>query len=105
MSINSKSLHNLPVRTRSGQPVGKVASVDIDADTGKLVALRVKTRGIVPGLLDQELSVAWGQIVEITEKEVIVEDGTVPMSNRAMASASPAVSRAGSALASEAADS
>ncbi len=105
MLLNSKSLSGLPVRTRAGQAVGKAASADFDSDTGRLSTIRVKTRGLVPGLMDNELSIAWDQIVEITEKEIVVKDGTVPIGSRAMAATSPAVSGAGSALASEGADS
>ena len=97
MLLNSKSLPGLPVRTRSGQAVGKAVSADIDLDTGRVAAIRVRTRGLVPGLMDHELSVAWNQIVEMTETEIIVQDGTVPMNSRAIASASPAVSGAGGA--------
>lgn len=85
MILNSKTLIGLHVRTQSGTAVGKVASLDLDADTGHLVTLHVKTPGIVHGLLNEELAISWGQIVEITEKEVIVKDGTVPVGARALA--------------------
>ncbi len=85
MILNSKTLIGLHVRTQAGTAVGKVTSLDVDADTGRLVTLYVKTPGIVPGLLNQELAISWGQIVEITEKEVIVKDGTVPVGGRALA--------------------
>lgn len=66
-------------------PVGKAAGFDFDADSGRLAALRVKTRGLVPGLLDQELVITWNQVVEITTEKVVVEDGSVPIQGRAFA--------------------
>lgn len=85
MIINSKRLNGLPVRTQGGTPVGKVSSLDLDSETGRLTALRIKARGLVPGLLDTELSVSWGQIVEITAEEVVVHDGSVPIGAQAIA--------------------
>ena len=98
MLLNSKSLPGLPVRTRSGQAVGKAVSADIETDTGRISAIRVRTRGLVPGLMDHELSIAWNQMIEITETEIVVQDGTVPIAGRALASASPAVSSGGASL-------
>lgn len=85
MIVNTKHLIGLPVVTQGGVSVGKVSGFDFDTDTGRLAALRVKARGIVPGLLDQELAVAWSQVVEITKDGVLVQDGTVPLGGRALA--------------------
>lgn len=90
MQLNSKTISGHVVRTRSGMALGKVASLDFDGDTGRLTRLRVKTRGLVPGLMDQELIVTWDQIVEITEKEVVVQDATVPAGGKQLAVATEA---------------
>jgi len=87
MRLNAKKLIGLPVRTRTGTALGKVAGFELDTDTGRLATLFVKTRGLVPTLLDQELSVAWDQIVEITDAAVIVQDTTVPAGARVLAQA------------------
>lgn len=65
--------------------VGKVAGFDFDAESGRLAVLRVKTRGLVPGLLDQELAIAWSQVVEITADKAVIEDGSAPSQGRAFA--------------------
>jgi len=77
MNLNSRALVGTPVRTRSGTPVGKLASLDFEAETGHLAALRVRVRGMVPGLLDDEILVAWSQVVSLDEREIVVEDASV----------------------------
>jgi uncharacterized protein YrrD len=58
-TLNSKRL-----QTRSGHALGKLQSIDLDADTGHLTAIHVVT-GLVKGLLNDELVIAWNQVVEI----------------------------------------
>lgn len=57
-------------------------SLDVDVDTGKLSALRVRAPGLIPHFVDQEVAIGWPQIVSIDEKEVVVSDGTVPAGGR-----------------------
>ena len=85
MRINSKQLTNLPVITKSGQDLGKIGSFDIDADSGRLTTMHVKTRGLVKGLLDTDLRVDWSQVVTIDEDKVVVSDATVPGGVKALA--------------------
>lgn len=82
MVINSKSLVGVPVRTAAGQMVGKLASLEIDAETGRISVLRVRVRGMVPGLLDDESFVAWSQVVSMSEKEIVVVDAIAPATAR-----------------------
>jgi len=53
MKVNSKEMAGVPVETRSGWPVGRVASFDFDADSGHLQTLRVKPSGLVANLLGE----------------------------------------------------
>jgi sporulation protein YlmC with PRC-barrel domain len=85
MLVNSKALHGVPVQTKGGTVLGTVASVDFDSETGKLASLKVKTRGLVAGLFNEELSVAWDQIIEIRTDLVVVRDTTVPVGARNLA--------------------
>lgn len=78
MNVNSKQLSGVSVFTRAGRLLGKLASLDFDADTGHLVALRVST-GLVKGLLSNELIISWNEVVEITEEKIIVADAVVPV--------------------------
>jgi len=78
MTVNSKDMQGVPVRTASGQSVGKLLSFDVDADTGRLAAIRVKISGVVPAMLGQEALVPWTQILSMSESEVVIVDGFVP---------------------------
>lgn len=89
MILTTKQLIGLPVVTESRQTMGKLLGLSMDADTGHLVHLIVRTRGLVPGLLHDELIVPWNRVVRITEQEVVVEDGIVSASSRAFASRAP----------------
>lgn len=85
MNLNSKTLVGTPVKTRSGTFLGKLASLDFEADTGRLAALRVRVRGMVPGLLDDEALVAWAQVVSLGEREIIVEDAAIKAGSAVLA--------------------
>lgn len=80
MVVNSKRLGKAAVRTQSGTRLGTLASVDLDGDTGKLVAIRVSAKGAVIGLLSNELVIAWACVVSTTEQEIVVKDASVPAS-------------------------
>ncbi|MBI5654912.1 PRC-barrel domain-containing protein [Candidatus Uhrbacteria bacterium] len=82
MNLNSKALVGVPVRTKAGQLVGKLSSLEIDSETGRISLLRVRVRGMVPGLLDDEAFVAWSQVVSMSEKEIVVVDASVPATAR-----------------------
>jgi sporulation protein YlmC with PRC-barrel domain len=98
MRINSKQLTNLPVITKSGQDLGKVGNFDIDSDSGRLMTIHVKTRGLVKGLLDTDLLVDWSQIVTIDEDKVVVSDASVPGGVKALASQTAGSASASGAL-------
>lgn len=85
MHVRQKKLLGIPVRTRSGQPVGKLADVELDTDTGRLDAIVVRTGGFIPGLIPRDLMVAWTQVVSLDDKEAVVADGTVPVGSAAIA--------------------
>lgn len=78
MLVKAKDLLHLPVRTKSGTLVGKISAIELQTDTGRMDALCVKPSG---KLLGSELRIAWGQIVSLTDKEVIVDDATIRILN------------------------
>ena len=69
----------IQVRTVSGQDLGRVAGVEIDADTGRITVFFVSGPGMLPRLLDQGLAIAWSQVVEWTDEALIVADAAVPV--------------------------
>ncbi len=78
MDLNSKRMTGAPVFTRSGRMLGKLASIDVDADTGHLASIRVSS-GLVKGLLAKELVITWGEVIEMHEEKIIVADASVPI--------------------------
>lgn len=87
MTVNTKEMAGVPVETRSAQPVGKVASFDLDSETGRLTTLRVKTRGLLPGFLSDELLIAWNAIIELGPTRVVVADAAVRQPHESLARA------------------
>ena len=75
MLLNSKDMIGVPVETRDGRFIGKVASFNVDAITGKLSSLLVHAPGIVSGLFRDELLVDWNVILEMTPDRVLVGYG------------------------------
>jgi sporulation protein YlmC with PRC-barrel domain len=88
MDLNTKGMQGVTVRTEGGLRVGKVASFDLDADTGRLRLIRVHTPGLVPRLLNDELLVPWVSVRSMTMEEVVINDATVAGTVRAIAQAS-----------------
>jgi sporulation protein YlmC with PRC-barrel domain len=95
MRINTKQLMGLPVETEGGASIGKVCSADVETETGRIIAIHAKTRGVIPGLMDEDLLIAWSQIVEITAEHVIVQDATVPEGARVFADTGRSVAMGG----------
>lgn len=96
MRINSKQLIGLPVVTKGGINLGKVHSLDIDTENGRIAVFRVKTGNLVKGLLEDDALVDWSQVVEMTKDQLIVSDAAVPNAERVLASARMEGASAGS---------
>jgi sporulation protein YlmC with PRC-barrel domain len=87
MNIHSKELIGLPAHTRSGLVIGKVASLDIDMETGRIANFYVKSGNLVTGLLADELMISWASVIELTSEALIVADNTVPVGATLLAKA------------------
>jgi uncharacterized protein YrrD len=77
MIIPWNNLLNLPVETASGKALGIVSGVDVDADTHAVKMYRVKSRGLIKGLLNDELLVAANQVISINKERMVVNDNVV----------------------------
>ncbi len=86
--------NRLAVRTKSGHRLGKVSAVQVDQATGKVATFFVAADNVIKGLLGQELSVSWSQVVDWQEDELVVADGTVPGGATAVAFAAPSAPQA-----------
>ncbi len=89
MALNSKRLEKTPVFTQSGIKVGKLTSLEIDEQTGRLIAIRVLCPGLVPHLMNQELLVNWPQIIKISLEKIIIIDASVPVASKLLAKSAP----------------
>lgn len=81
----------VPVTTRAGGRVGKVASFNLDQATGHLITLEVKASGFVAGLATSHLLIPWDAIVEMTDQRVVVQDGVIESRAVVAAGVKPAV--------------
>ncbi len=73
MIISSSDLINLPVFTKGGEHLGRVASLDVDIDTHEVRHYYIKT-GLIKGLWHEQIMIAPSQVVSITAEKMIVED-------------------------------
>ncbi len=80
------------VVTESGQEVGSFLGVIVDTERGSIVQLEVRPAGLVRGLVAHELVIQWSDVMDWTEKQIIVKDAAVPAKMSATApSAVPSV--------------
>ncbi len=77
MLVNTKQMVGVSVVTRSGQPVGKVHSFNLDVATGQMMHLCVKTRGLVAELLQTELCIDATSVIELSLDRVVVADAVI----------------------------
>lgn len=77
MNLRKEQLIGLPVYTQSGQHLGKVADFEFDSSAHLIRCYFVKSRDIIKGLLQNELSISREQVISISEEKMIVEDSIV----------------------------
>lgn len=74
MAISPLKLH---ARTQSGKPLGQVVDVEIDPDSQAIISYHVKPSRLVPDMVHSPLLIHRSQVIEFTERELIVEDASV----------------------------
>lgn len=74
MKINNQQLIGLPAITQSGQELGTVENFNIDIDTQSVLEYKIKPSSLVTGLIEGDLFVSRGQVVEISADRLVVED-------------------------------
>ncbi len=70
---------NLPVRTVGGQALGRVIGVRVEPATQGVVAYNVATHRLLAAM-SPTLIISRQRVVELTTKEMVVEDAVVPSS-------------------------
>lgn len=79
----------LTARIKSGQVLGRVINIEVDPATGRIESFIVASQYVLPRLLDKTLIIAWSQVIEWNEDELIVADTALPVGASAIAFASP----------------
>lgn len=64
-------------RTKSGVMLGRVVAVEVDPSTGRIVHFLVTSSRVLSVLSDNSFVIAWNQVVDWLEDEVIVADAFV----------------------------
>lgn len=76
MNITWTQLHNLPVETSSGDPVGRVCDAVCDVATLAITHLEVKHGSLTHR---KKVLIHQSHIVSITKDKVVVKDGTITL--------------------------
>lgn len=74
MKISNEQLINLSVETESGQKLGKVQSFNIEIDSQSVLEYIIKPDNIIKDLIQKDLIISRGQILDISEKRILVAD-------------------------------
>ncbi|GEM_PF-618794 len=74
MKISSQKIINLPVETVGGHQLGWVESFIVDIDSQSILEYVVKSSGLVQKIVTSKLIISRGQVVDISEKKLIVDD-------------------------------
>jgi sporulation protein YlmC with PRC-barrel domain len=83
MLINSQKLIGLRAETQSGQYIGRIQSFDIDIDTQSARNYYIKPSLLEGGVFSGELKVHHRQVVDISERKMVVLDNVVKYKEKA----------------------
>ena len=72
--LDDKTLLKLPVETKSGAALGRVAGFELDAETHAILRYRVRPKGLAAQLLKKPLLVAREQVLSIDAVKMVVDD-------------------------------
>ena len=77
MNLRKKELINLAVYTQLGQYLGKVVDFELESSSQTIIKYYVRSKDIIKELLNKELLISKDQVITISEKKMIVEDGVI----------------------------
>lgn len=77
MRITYKKLINLPVETEDGLLLGRVIDLEIDIENFNVLNFFVKSQHLLKGLFEKELIINYKEIIQITEKKIIVSNNLI----------------------------
>jgi sporulation protein YlmC with PRC-barrel domain len=77
MLLHSGIILGLPVHTRSNQYLGKVTDFEIDPETHFIEQYIVQSPNFLKRLWQKSLLIHRSQIISLTEKNMVVDDGLI----------------------------
>jgi uncharacterized protein YrrD len=77
MIIPWEKLNNLRVETKSGQNLGLLTGFDLDNETHEIKTYRVRSKGLIKGLLKDELLISREQVISISAERMVVYDAVI----------------------------
>ena len=77
MRFRDAELRGIPVITKSGQKIGKLAAYIIDAERHEVAQYVVSRSSLLSKILPDELLIAPGQVVSLDAEMMVVEDNAV----------------------------
>jgi len=72
--LDDKTLMKLPVETKSGAVLGRVAGFEFDVESHAILRYRVRPKGLAAQLLKKPLLVAREQVLSIDAEKMVVDD-------------------------------
>lgn len=72
--ISTKKLIGLNVFTQSEEMLGKVDGFIIETDSQSIIEYSIKPAGLIRGFLTGDLIISRGQVIDINESKMIVDD-------------------------------
>lgn len=72
--LDDKTLLKLPVVTKSGAALGRVAGFEFDVDAHAILRYRVRPHGLAARLLKRPLLVGREQVLSIDAEKMVVDD-------------------------------
>ena len=73
--IDHQTLLKLPVQTKSGAPLGRVAGFDFDVESQTVLRWHVRPKGLAARVLKKPLLISRDQVVSIDAEKMVVDDG------------------------------
>ena len=72
--LDHAALLKLPVQTKSGTPLGRVAGFELELDTQTIVRWQVRPKGIAARVLKKPFLIGREQVLSIDEEKMVVDD-------------------------------
>lgn len=75
--ITDKQFKNLVVETQDGIPIGRVLGFVCDPDSQTIIQYEVKPKQVVKGIVEGNLLIHRNQVIELTDKKMIVDTTSI----------------------------